>query len=275
MSFEEAEMGHCYHHALSSVKKWGGTAEDYLPLHQRFDESRAITADFRHRALRHHAEAIFVLELVFGPTITISTSRVVRIRLIGERHVREDVSFIPSLPIGCAASPFGELLKELKRSLEPVLATLALPEAGKGTEPGTGHLGASLWARPMIPLSSPMKPGMHFGVGGTAPTPLRIQPPCNTAAEVLATSSEASFHISPDVFLAFVEGVAALPGAEILLYVCVATTGLTAYAASVNLNIVLQVIQIAWQPVLISLISLRRRTWRSGGRRRRWCRPER
>src|SRR3546814_10421485 len=30
-SFEEATMGHCYHHALSSVKKWGGTAEDYLP----------------------------------------------------------------------------------------------------------------------------------------------------------------------------------------------------------------------------------------------------
>ena len=31
-------MGHCYHHALSSVKKWGGAAEDYLPLHQWFDE---------------------------------------------------------------------------------------------------------------------------------------------------------------------------------------------------------------------------------------------
>jgi hypothetical protein len=30
-------MGHCYHHALSSVKKWGGVAEDYLPLHQWFD----------------------------------------------------------------------------------------------------------------------------------------------------------------------------------------------------------------------------------------------
>jgi len=27
-------MGHCYHHALSSVKKWGGTAEEFLPLHQ-------------------------------------------------------------------------------------------------------------------------------------------------------------------------------------------------------------------------------------------------
>src|SRR3546814_4317815 len=61
-SFEEATMGHCYHHALASVKKWGGTAEDYLPLHQWFDESKAITADFRHRALRHHAEGIFMLE---------------------------------------------------------------------------------------------------------------------------------------------------------------------------------------------------------------------
>jgi hypothetical protein len=46
MCFEEAAMGHCYHHALSSVKKWGGTAEDYLPLHQWFDESKAVTATF-------------------------------------------------------------------------------------------------------------------------------------------------------------------------------------------------------------------------------------
>jgi Domain of unknown function (DUF6915) len=42
-------MGHCYHHALSSVRKWGGVAEDYLALHQWFDESKAITAAFRHR----------------------------------------------------------------------------------------------------------------------------------------------------------------------------------------------------------------------------------
>jgi hypothetical protein len=48
-------MGHCYHHALSSVRKWGGEPEDYLALHQWFDESKSITADFRHRALRHHA----------------------------------------------------------------------------------------------------------------------------------------------------------------------------------------------------------------------------
>jgi hypothetical protein len=89
-------MGHCYHHALSSVKKWGGMADEFLPLHQWFDESKAITADFRHRALRHHAEGIFTLERFFGPTIPLSTGRVVAVRLIGEQHVREDLGFIPS-----------------------------------------------------------------------------------------------------------------------------------------------------------------------------------
>ena len=60
-------MGHCYHHALSSVKKWGGKAEEFLPLHQWFDEpSKLITADSRHRALRHHAEGIFMLERFYG-----------------------------------------------------------------------------------------------------------------------------------------------------------------------------------------------------------------
>ena len=89
-------MGHCYHHALSSARKWGGTAEAYLPLHQWFDESKAITADFRHRALRHHAEGIFMLERFFGATITICTGRVIPVRLIGEQHVVEDLGFIPS-----------------------------------------------------------------------------------------------------------------------------------------------------------------------------------
>ena len=88
-------MGHPYHHALSSVRKWGGAADDYLPLHQWFDESKVVIADFRHRALRHHAEGIFMLERFFGATIAISTGRVVPVRLIGERHVIEDLGLIP------------------------------------------------------------------------------------------------------------------------------------------------------------------------------------
>jgi len=89
-------MAHPYHHALSSVKKWGGDASDYLPLHNWFDQSKAIAADFRHRALRHHAEGIFMLETIFGPTITLSSGRVIPTRWVGEQHVKEDLGFIPS-----------------------------------------------------------------------------------------------------------------------------------------------------------------------------------
>ena len=89
-------MSHCYYHALSSVRRWGGDPEDYLPLHRWFDESKKIIADPRHRALRHHAEGIFMLETVFGVTIRNSARRDVPVRLIGEQHVQEDLGRIPS-----------------------------------------------------------------------------------------------------------------------------------------------------------------------------------
>ncbi|GIX19176.1 MAG: hypothetical protein KatS3mg120_0852 [Erythrobacter sp.] len=89
-------MAHCYYHALSSVRKWGGAVDDYLPLHQWFDQSKAILADTRHRALRHHAEGIFMLESLFGATIVNADGRTVPVRLVGEQHVREDLGFIPS-----------------------------------------------------------------------------------------------------------------------------------------------------------------------------------
>ena len=89
-------MAHPYHHSLSSVRKWGGSPFDYLPLHSWFDQSKAIAADFRHRALRHHAEGIFMLETVFGPTLKLSTGKIIPTRWVGEQHVKEDLGFIPS-----------------------------------------------------------------------------------------------------------------------------------------------------------------------------------
>jgi hypothetical protein len=88
---------HPYHHALSSVERWGGRAEDYLPIHDWFDESKAHVADFRHRALRHHSEGIFLCEKLFGATLTNSDGRVVPVRWVGEQHVKEDLGFIPSV----------------------------------------------------------------------------------------------------------------------------------------------------------------------------------
>ena len=89
-------MAHPYHHALSSVTKWGGTPEEYLPVHAWFDESKLIIADYRHRALRHHAEGIFMAEKFFGTTLALSNGKIIPTRWIGEQHVREDLGRIPS-----------------------------------------------------------------------------------------------------------------------------------------------------------------------------------
>jgi hypothetical protein len=88
---------HPYHHALSSAKKFGGKPEDYLAIHHWFDESKQFFANFRHRALRHHAQGIYECERVFGTTIINSDGRVLPTRYIGEQHVNEDIGFIPSL----------------------------------------------------------------------------------------------------------------------------------------------------------------------------------
>lgn len=85
-----------FYHAKSAAAKWGGKPEDYMPVESFIDESKSIIADFRHRALRHHAEGIWLCERVLGPTILNSNGVHVPVRLIAERHVLEDLGHIPS-----------------------------------------------------------------------------------------------------------------------------------------------------------------------------------
>ncbi len=81
---------HSHHHALTSVKKWGGVVEDYTAIHDWFDATKEVFADARHRALRHHSQGIFEAERIFGRTIRNSDGVDVPVRYIGEQHVRED-----------------------------------------------------------------------------------------------------------------------------------------------------------------------------------------
>jgi|SRR5271157_2051231 len=76
-------MAHPIKHAESSARKFGGKAEDYLAIHNWFDESKAFLSDFRHRALRHHAEGIFLCEKMFGTAITNSDGNSVPVRYFG------------------------------------------------------------------------------------------------------------------------------------------------------------------------------------------------
>jgi hypothetical protein len=89
-------MAHSYHHAVSSARKFGGIPADYQAVHDWIDGSKQIIADFRHRALRHHAEGCFAAQALFGTTLTNSAGREIPVRLIAEQHILEDLGQIPS-----------------------------------------------------------------------------------------------------------------------------------------------------------------------------------
>lgn len=86
-----------YRHARNSVKRHGGQVEDYLPIHDFIDSSKATVADVRHRAILHSAFGIFIAEKVFGVYFENSDGRTVQVRDIAEEHVIEDLGRIPSV----------------------------------------------------------------------------------------------------------------------------------------------------------------------------------
>lgn len=152
-------MSNPWHHALSSAKKWGGVPEDTLPIHRWFDESKGHHGDFRHRALRHHTEGIFLMESIFGPTLTLSTctrcgllessvlhneshplvdeegtgahhfvAKVIPTRWVGEQHVIEDLGRIPAATewLSCIRSePWMNRSRRLSRELEEEAVALS------------------------------------------------------------------------------------------------------------------------------------------------------
>ncbi len=93
-------MAHPLRHAENSARKFGGRPEDYLPIHNWFDESKAFFPDFRHRALRHHAEGIFLAEKLFGVAILNSEGKRIPVRYLGEQSGKISVAF-PQPRIGC------------------------------------------------------------------------------------------------------------------------------------------------------------------------------
>lgn len=116
-----------YYHAKSCAKKWGGSPEDYIEIHEFIDSSKKIVGDVRHRSIYHHTEGIWLCQRIFGRTITVGGKRAipqeityipeedeptttgpalkiidygplreVPVRLIAELHVEQDLGWIPS-----------------------------------------------------------------------------------------------------------------------------------------------------------------------------------
>jgi Domain of unknown function (DUF6915) len=114
-------VAHPWHHAVSSARKHGGAAEDYLAVHEWFDASKEHHGDFRHRALRHHTAGVFECERAFGVTLTNSDGRRIPVRWIAEQHVVEDLGFVPSPTQWLAAiepEPWMTRSRRLSRRLE-------------------------------------------------------------------------------------------------------------------------------------------------------------
>ena len=87
------------YHAMSSAKRYGGTMEDYLDIHNFMDSSKGTVPDNRHRALTHNSWFIsVVIEKVFGVHRTNSEGRIYSTRAIAEEHILEDFGnrFIPA-----------------------------------------------------------------------------------------------------------------------------------------------------------------------------------
>jgi hypothetical protein len=86
-------------HSKSSVKRWGGKVEDYLPLHELIDSPKATMNNNSARALTHNTWfAYTIMPKIFGYNITNSDGRSVDVVDIAMLHIAEDfrMKFVPT-----------------------------------------------------------------------------------------------------------------------------------------------------------------------------------
>lgn len=88
-------------HAMTAAKEFGGNPSDYISIEEFIDSSKRIIGDVRHRSMYHHTAGIWLCQEVFGHTIEVpgkvpGNTIDVPVRLIAEKHVMEDLGWLPS-----------------------------------------------------------------------------------------------------------------------------------------------------------------------------------
>jgi hypothetical protein len=86
-------------HARSSVKRWGGSVENYLPIHELLDSPKATMNNNTSRFLTHNTWfAYTIIPKVFGYNIVNSEGRSVDTVDIAMLHILEDfrMRFVPT-----------------------------------------------------------------------------------------------------------------------------------------------------------------------------------
>lgn len=121
---------HTMYHAKSSAAKWGGRPEDYMHVHEFIDQSKVAMADVRHRALLHHTLGTRLAEQALGVVLTNSAGRDVPVREIAEKHIIEDLGFLPTPQDWLERLPFepwaGGHIELLRRKGLPVRKSILM-----------------------------------------------------------------------------------------------------------------------------------------------------
>ncbi len=84
-------------HAKLSVNKYGGHIDDYLKIHEWFDQTKSHVPDMRHRAILHSSFGCYLALDFFGDYFQNSEGRDIATRDICEEHILQDMGTIPTV----------------------------------------------------------------------------------------------------------------------------------------------------------------------------------
>lgn len=131
-----------HYHAVIAAKKHGGVPEDYYPISDFIDSSKASLGDIRHRAILHSTFGIFLCEKVFGHTITNSDGKQIPTRLLAEEHIYDDLGFIPTVEHWLGELPIRKWMSGTVKKTK-IIPRIRIPTIGpetSGIEPAMAEL---------------------------------------------------------------------------------------------------------------------------------------
>ncbi|MFK7935811.1 MAG: hypothetical protein AB8G22_20020 [Saprospiraceae bacterium] len=87
-----------YDHSCLSVRKFGGSIEDYYAIHKFIDSSKLYYFNVKHRSMLHHLYGIDLCIRKFGDYVVNQQNKTILVRDIAAEHLKEDFSGqVPSL----------------------------------------------------------------------------------------------------------------------------------------------------------------------------------
>lgn len=89
-------MAQSWKHAESAARHFGGVPGDYIEIEERIDSFKAMVGDVTHRQYLHNSHGPWMMQEIFGRTITNSDGKQVLVREVAENHIIEDLGWLPS-----------------------------------------------------------------------------------------------------------------------------------------------------------------------------------